>query len=81
MLHIVAGFLLFDGRAHEPAFEMLKAEAIFPRLVELIRDKRDDDNGLHRLLLELLFEMSRMQRLNRGDLSQLSSALISFVLS
>ena len=48
---------------------MLTAEGLFPRLVELIRDKRDDDNGLHRLLLELLFEMSQMQRLHRGDLS------------
>lgn len=47
---------------------MLKAEGVFPRLVELIRDKRDDDNGLHRLLLELLVEMARVQRLNRGDL-------------
>lgn len=49
---------------------MLTAEGLFPRLVELIRNKRDDDSGLHRLLLELLFEMSQMQRLHRGDLSQ-----------
>lgn len=64
----MAAFLLFDGRTHESAFEMLKAEGVFPRLVELIRDKRDEDTGLHRLLLELLFEMSRMQRLNKGDM-------------
>lgn len=72
MLHIVAAFLLFDGRTHDSAFEMLKAEGVFPRLVELIRDKRDDDSGLHRLLLELLFEMARMQRMNRGDLCECS---------
>ena len=70
VLHIVAAFLLFDGRTHDEAFEMLKAEGAFPRLVEVIRHKRDNDNGLHRLGLELLFEMSRMQQLSRGDLSK-----------
>lgn len=49
---------------------MLQSEGFFPRLVQLIRDKRDDANVLRRLLLELLFEMSRVQRLNRDDLSQ-----------
>lgn len=68
VLHISVAFLLFDGRAHEASFEMLKAENAFPRLVELIRDERDDGNGLHKLLLELMFEMSRMQRLSRDDL-------------
>jgi hypothetical protein len=49
---------------------MLQAEGAFPRLVELIRSKRDDDNGLHKLVLELMFEMSRMQKLTREDLSK-----------
>lgn len=62
--------LLFDGRAHEAAFEMMQAEGAFPRLVELVRAKRDDDIGLHRLLLELLFEMSRIQKLSRDELSE-----------
>lgn len=76
VLHIVAAFLLFDGRTHDVAFEMLKSEGVFPRLVELIRDKRDNDTGLHRLVLELLFEMSRMQRLSRGDLSRLMQRVV-----
>jgi hypothetical protein len=49
---------------------MLQAEGAFPRLVELIRSKRDDDAGLHKLVLELMFEMSRMQKLTREDLSK-----------
>ena len=68
-MHIAAAILLFDGRASETTFEMIQAEGTFPRLVELIRDKRDDDNGLHKLALDLLFEMSRMQKLSREDLS------------
>jgi hypothetical protein len=68
ILHISAAFLLYDGRATETTLELLQAEGAFQRLVQLIRDQHDDDNGLHKLLLELLFEMSRVQRLSREDL-------------
>ena len=49
---------------------MMQHEGTFPKLVELVREKYDDDAGLHRLLLELLYEMSRMQRLTREDLGE-----------
>ena len=48
---------------------MMNEEGAFPRLVELIQQKRDGDAGLHRMLLELLYEMSRIQRLRAADLS------------
>ena len=70
VLHFATAVLLFDGRANENVFELMQVESAFPRLVELIRDKRDDDNNLHRVLLELLYEMSRMQKLSREDLSE-----------
>lgn len=66
----MAAFLLFDGRGHEATFEMMQTEGAFPKLVELVREKHEDDAGLHRLLLELLYEMSRMQRLTREDLGE-----------
>lgn len=76
-LHLITAFLLFDGRQNDVTFEMLKEEGGFPRLLELIQKGRDDDAGLHRMLLELLYEMSRIQRLRMEDLSpqwpQLSS--------
>ena len=50
-------------------------EGAFPRLVELIRDERDDGHGLHKVLLELMFEMSRMQRLSRDDIGMSISSL------
>jgi hypothetical protein len=58
---------------------MLQAEGAFTRLVELIRSKRDDDNGLHKLVLELMFEMSRMQKLTREDLSKVLGSCPIFI--
>lgn len=49
---------------------MMQAESAFPRLLDLIRRNKDDDTGLHRLLLELLCEMSRIQRLSCEDLRE-----------
>ena len=69
-LHLAAAIFLFDGRASESAFELMQREGAFPRLVELIGERKDDDNGLHRMLLELLFEMARIQKLSRDDLGK-----------
>ena len=48
---------------------MMNEEGAFPRLLELIQGRTDDDAGLHRMLLELLYEMSRIQQLRIEDLS------------
>ncbi|KAK4992977.1 pre-rRNA processing [Elasticomyces elasticus] len=52
---------------------MMHTEGSFPRLVELIQARRDDDLGLHRLLIELLYEMSRIQPLTWEDLASTHS--------
>ncbi|KAF2207208.1 hypothetical protein CERZMDRAFT_51625 [Cercospora zeae-maydis SCOH1-5] len=78
-LHLVAAILLFDGRATESTFELMQAEGTFQRLIELVRDKRDEDVGLHRLLLELLFEMSRIQKLSRADLKAVDDGFILYL--
>ena len=49
---------------------MMNEEGVFVRLLELILERMDDDAGLHRMLLELLYEMSRIQRLRMEDLSE-----------
>lgn len=77
LLHLIIAFLLFDGRQNDITFEMMNEEGGFPRLLELIQQGRDDDAGLHRMLLELLYEMSRIQRLRTEDLSQHSPSLSS----
>ncbi|EMD00010.1 hypothetical protein BAUCODRAFT_21683 [Baudoinia panamericana UAMH 10762] len=78
-LHLAAALLLFDGRAHEACFELMQADGAFARLVELIRSKRDDDIGLHRLLLELLYEMSRIQKLGKDDLMTVDDSFILYL--
>jgi len=64
----MAAVLLYDGRSDETTFEMMQAETAFPHLVTLIQENTDDDAGLHRLLIELLYDMSRIQRLSWEDL-------------
>ena len=69
-LHILAAALLHDGRSNEETFVMLQQEGAFPRLVELINDYHasDGEEQLHRILLDILYEMSRIQRLTWEDL-------------
>lgn len=51
---------------------MMNEEGVFARLLELIqalrRDEMDGGAGLHRLLMDLLYEMSRIQRVKIEDL-------------
>lgn len=54
---------------------MMNEEGVFPRLLELIRERVDDDVGLHRMMLDVLYEMSRIQRLRIEDLSEIPLAL------
>lgn len=54
---------------------MMNEEGVFPRLLELIRERVDDDVGLHRMMLDVLYEMSRIQRLRMEDLSERPLAL------
>lgn len=65
-IHLVAALLLYDGRnsGDDVVFEMMHTEGSFPRLVELVQaDNVQDDTRLHQMLLELLYESSRVQRL------------------
>lgn len=72
-LHLIVSFLLFDGRQNETAFRMMDEEGSFPRMLELLQAQNqqvDEDISarLHRLLMELLYEMSRIQRIKIQDL-------------
>ncbi|KAL8808428.1 MAG: hypothetical protein Q9223_003814, partial [Gallowayella weberi] len=78
-LHLIVALLLFDGRDNEATFEMMNEEGTFPRIVELIYEKKDDDDGLHRMLLELLYEMSRIQRLRIQDLILIEDDFIRYL--
>lgn len=79
MLQIAASFLLADARTNEATYELMNKECVFPRLVDLISKQTGDEQaGLHRLLMELLYEMSRVQKIKAEDLCMVfSNFLIS----
>jgi len=69
---IATSFLLVDARNHERTYELLNEVGAFPRLVELISSPKQHGNeGVHRLLMELIYEMSRIQRISPTDLGTL----------
>jgi hypothetical protein len=78
-LHVIASFLIFDGRDNEATFEMMNNEGCFLRLLDLIKQGKHEDARLHRLLLELLYEMSRMQRLSVEDLGQVDDEFVAYL--
>ncbi|OLN94277.1 Protein dip1 [Colletotrichum chlorophyti] len=78
-LHAITLFLLLDGQADESIFSRMIEEACFPRLLELINGRNDQDLRLHRLLLELMYEMSRIERLRTADLLQVDDGFISYL--
>lgn len=75
-LHMIASFLLFDGRQNETLLHMMNEEGAFPRLLELLqahtRHREDSTAGLYRALMDLLYEMSRVQRVRIEDLGEFS---------
>lgn len=68
-LRIVVTFLLADAREDEQTFDLLNKEGIFPRLVALIAHPREDEETLHRTLMEFLYELARVQKITNDDLS------------
>jgi hypothetical protein len=58
---------------------MMQQEGAFPRLVELITEWDGKEETLHRMLLDLMYESSRIQRLTWEDLSLLLPEFFSKV--
>ncbi|KAK3904796.1 Phospholipid:diacylglycerol acyltransferase [Staphylotrichum tortipilum] len=78
-LHVYANFLLLDGRTEEDTFRTMINEGCFGRLLELIKSCGDRDPRLHRLLLQLLYEMSRIERLRPEDLLQVDDGFVTYL--
>ncbi|KAF1838012.1 hypothetical protein BDW02DRAFT_490098 [Decorospora gaudefroyi] len=82
-LHIVAAFLLYDARnsQNDEIFEMMHSEGTFARLVQLVQTRAiQEDTRLHQLLLQLLYESSRVQRLNWEDFMAVDDAFVLYLL-
>lgn len=66
MLHLIASFLLVDGRRHEDTFFLMNEEGCFPRLLQLVQLP----GRHHRVVMELLYEMARIQKVKLEDLGR-----------
>ena len=76
-LHAIACLLLLDGHKDDSTFPRMVAESCFPRLLDLIKEMKEaDDPRLHRMLLQLMYEMSRMERLKLDDLVLVDDEMI-----
>ena len=70
-IYLVSTILLFDGRQNQETFEVMQAEGSFPRLLELLCSKNTpEDKECRNRLLDLLYEMSRVQKLRWEDLGR-----------
>lgn len=78
-LHAIACLLLLEGQHDEATYPRMIKEACFPRLLELIHERREEDPQLHRLLLELMYEMSRVERLRAEDLMIVDDGFIHYL--
>lgn len=78
-LHVIANFLLLDGRTEEGTFRRMITEGCFGRLLDLIKSCGGHDRRLHRLLLELMYEMSRIERLRPEDLLQVDDGFVIYL--
>ncbi|KIW50585.1 hypothetical protein PV05_09381 [Exophiala xenobiotica] len=73
-------FLIADAQAYERTYELLNEEGAFPRLVDLISSpKRHGHEDIHRSLLELLYEMSRIQKIKTHDLAHVDDDFIKML--
>ncbi|KAK4946406.1 pre-rRNA processing [Elasticomyces elasticus] len=73
-------FLIADAQLHDGTYELLNDEGAFPRLVDLISSpKRHGHEEIHRSLMELLYEMSRIQKIKTNDLAHVDDAFIKLL--
>ncbi|KAI0150609.1 hypothetical protein GGR57DRAFT_504266 [Xylariaceae sp. FL1272] len=78
-LYPIAIFLLLDGRADEACFRKMVDEGCFQRLVFLINGRDDADPALHHVLLELVYDMSRIEQLRPDDLVHVDDGFVSYL--
>jgi hypothetical protein len=69
-LQLVATILLYDGRETQKVFEHMLEEGLFVRLLGLVRETKEQDPIMWSVCLDLLYEMSRIQRVRHEDLGE-----------
>ncbi|KIW69001.1 hypothetical protein PV04_04906 [Phialophora macrospora] len=77
---VSTSFLIAHARSNEATYQLLNEEGAFPRLIDLISSpKQHGHEGIHRLLMELLYDMSRIQRIKTDDLARVHDDFIKML--
>ena len=79
-LHVIASFLLADGRADDTVFGRMISEGCVARLLELLHSPKHQEYRLHAVLLDLTYEMCRMERMRMADLMQVDDSFVCHLL-
>ncbi|KAF3155352.1 hypothetical protein TWF225_003387 [Orbilia oligospora] len=80
-LHVITATLLYDGIDNPKTFELMLEQNAFARLIDLIwKDVARLNFGFHKLLLEVFYEMCRIQKLRSQDLEILQDDFIKHLL-
>ncbi|KAF3906152.1 hypothetical protein ABW20_dc0100556 [Dactylellina cionopaga] len=80
-LHVITATLKYDGMDNPKTFELMLEQNAFERLTDLIwKDVPKLNFGFHKLLLEVFYEMCRIQRLRLKDLESLDDDFIKHLL-
>lgn len=78
---VIGAVLLIDGKRHQSTLEMLQEEAASMVVIATLWHDRQKSVLLHRIYLELLFEMCKIQKLREEDLKQVSPEFLEFMFS
>lgn len=78
---LIGAVLLIDGKRHQSTLEMLQEEAASSVVISILWHDRNKSLLLHRIYLELLFEMCKVQKLRQSDLEKISIKFLEFLFS
>ncbi|KAJ9603587.1 pre-rRNA processing [Cladophialophora chaetospira] len=79
-VQVATSLLIADARSNEATYQLLNEEGAFSRLIDLISSpKRHGHEQTHRLLMELLYDMSRIQRIKLSDLAHVNDDFVKML--
>ncbi|VVT51615.1 uncharacterized protein SAPINGB_P003155 [Magnusiomyces paraingens] len=75
----IGAILLIDGRRNPATLEMMQEESATGTLINTIWKSQMKSPRLHRIFLELFYEMCRIQKLTYSDLSLVKSEFLNYL--
>ncbi|BFZ59171.1 pre-rRNA processing [Saitoella coloradoensis] len=79
MLYMILALLFLDGRTHPKTYRAMNKHGMFGKLIETV--KQGEDAQLQRMGLELLYEMCRVQKMERRELESIDVEFLVYLFS